>query len=201
MVSTGGIGGCQYRLASPNPTTTRCNRISRHGRKTMVFLLTPLDCSKTFPFLICFSFFFPFLFVLFSACTLCPVLILIVVLFILGRSSKVFVGYSIYKGKAALTVTPKAPEFSLLDVASLSLGFSISFFFTVFFIFLHYFCLSDIFDFFCYRVVCIRFQRRDLYFSSLLLDLVTVSLTGLGSRFLFINLYIFFKQKKISLSE
>jgi Whirly transcription factor len=51
-----------------------------------------------------------------------------VVLFILGRSSKVFVGYSIYKGKAALTVTPKAPEFSLLDVASLSLGFSISFF-------------------------------------------------------------------------
>ncbi|XP_026665922.1 single-stranded DNA-binding protein WHY1, chloroplastic-like [Phoenix dactylifera] len=31
------------------------------------------------------------------------------------QSSRVFVGYSIYKGKAALTVEPKAPEFTPLD--------------------------------------------------------------------------------------
>ncbi|XP_073110924.1 single-stranded DNA-binding protein WHY1, chloroplastic isoform X6 [Elaeis guineensis] len=36
------------------------------------------------------------------------------------QSSRVFVGYSIYKGKAALTVEPKAPEFTPLDVFSLS---------------------------------------------------------------------------------
>ncbi|KAK9119406.1 hypothetical protein Scep_017499 [Stephania cephalantha] len=32
-----------------------------------------------------------------------------------GFPPKVFVGHSVYKGKAALTVEPKAPEFALLD--------------------------------------------------------------------------------------
>ncbi|KAF3341561.1 single-stranded DNA-binding protein WHY1 [Carex littledalei] len=32
-----------------------------------------------------------------------------------GQSAKVFVDYSIYKGKAALTISPKAPEFSPID--------------------------------------------------------------------------------------
>nr|CAD1822169.1 unnamed protein product [Ananas comosus var. bracteatus] len=32
-----------------------------------------------------------------------------------GQSPRVFVGYSIYKGKAALTVEPRAPEFAPLD--------------------------------------------------------------------------------------
>lgn len=39
-----------------------------------------------------------------------------------GLASKVFVGYSIYKGKAALTVEPKAPEFAPLDVKIESLA-------------------------------------------------------------------------------
>lgn len=33
---------------------------------------------------------------------------------------RVFVGHSIYKGKAALTVDPKAPEFTALDVCFVS---------------------------------------------------------------------------------
>ncbi|RRT49168.1 hypothetical protein B296_00052563 [Ensete ventricosum] len=33
-----------------------------------------------------------------------------------AQPSRVFVGYSIYKGKAALTVEPRAPEFAPLDV-------------------------------------------------------------------------------------
>ncbi|KAJ6793886.1 single-stranded DNA-binding protein WHY1, chloroplastic-like isoform X1 [Iris pallida] len=32
-----------------------------------------------------------------------------------GQASRVFVGYSIYKGKAALTIEPRAPEFAPLD--------------------------------------------------------------------------------------
>lgn len=35
-----------------------------------------------------------------------------------GLPPRVFVGHSIYKGKAALTVEPKAPEFVSLDVIS-----------------------------------------------------------------------------------
>lgn len=34
---------------------------------------------------------------------------------------RVFVGHSIYKGKAALTVEPKAPEFVPLDVCYASI--------------------------------------------------------------------------------
>lgn len=33
-----------------------------------------------------------------------------------GLPPRFFVGHSIYKGKAALTVEPKAPEFTALDV-------------------------------------------------------------------------------------
>lgn len=33
-----------------------------------------------------------------------------------SSSAKVYVGYSVYKGKAALTVEPRAPEFALMDV-------------------------------------------------------------------------------------
>ncbi|KAF6168489.1 hypothetical protein GIB67_005041 [Kingdonia uniflora] len=38
-----------------------------------------------------------------------------------GVSQRVFVGHSIYKGKAALTVEPKSPEFSPLESGSLKL--------------------------------------------------------------------------------
>ncbi|EHA8590278.1 single-stranded DNA-binding protein WHY1, chloroplastic [Cocos nucifera] len=38
------------------------------------------------------------------------------------QSSRVFVGYSIYKGKAALTVEPKAPEFTPLDSGAFKLS-------------------------------------------------------------------------------
>lgn len=34
-----------------------------------------------------------------------------------SSSPRFFVGHSIYKGKAALTVEPKAPEFTALDVS------------------------------------------------------------------------------------
>lgn len=36
-----------------------------------------------------------------------------------SKPSRVYVGYSIYKGKAALTIEPRPPEFSPLDVVSL----------------------------------------------------------------------------------
>ncbi|KNA03374.1 hypothetical protein SOVF_209830, partial [Spinacia oleracea] len=35
-----------------------------------------------------------------------------------GGAPRVFVGHSIYKGKAALTVEPKAPEFLPLDLGA-----------------------------------------------------------------------------------
>ncbi|CAN6456031.1 unnamed protein product [Victoria cruziana] len=37
-----------------------------------------------------------------------------------GSLARVFVGHSIFKGKAALTVEPRAPEFASLDIFSLS---------------------------------------------------------------------------------
>lgn len=39
-----------------------------------------------------------------------------------GLGAKVFVGYSIYKGKAALTVEPRPPEFVPLDVCLIALS-------------------------------------------------------------------------------
>ncbi|KAH9607857.1 hypothetical protein KSS87_008657 [Heliosperma pusillum] len=39
-----------------------------------------------------------------------------------GSSPKVFVGHSVYKGKAALTVDPRAPEFLPLDSGALKLS-------------------------------------------------------------------------------
>lgn len=39
-----------------------------------------------------------------------------------GAPSRVFVGYSIYKGKAALTVEPRAPEFTPLDSGAYKLS-------------------------------------------------------------------------------
>ncbi|XP_074294114.1 single-stranded DNA-binding protein WHY1, chloroplastic-like [Silene latifolia] len=39
-----------------------------------------------------------------------------------GSSPKVFVGHSIYKGKAALTVDPRAPEFISLDSGALKIS-------------------------------------------------------------------------------
>ena len=41
-----------------------------------------------------------------------------------SQPSRVYVGYSVYKGKAALTVEPRPPEFSPLDVVSLVYLFS-----------------------------------------------------------------------------
>jgi hypothetical protein len=47
-------------------------------------------------------------------------LLLYIYIYIVGESPpKVFVGHSIYKGKAALTVEPRSPEFSPLDVSPL----------------------------------------------------------------------------------
>lgn len=42
--------------------------------------------------------------------------ILVGFVFAAALQPRVFVGHSIYKGKAALTVEPKAPEFTPLDV-------------------------------------------------------------------------------------
>lgn len=62
------------------------------------------------------------------------ILVNIVLLFLSsGQSDKVFVNYSIYKGKAALTISPKAPEFSPIDVVfSFGLFFYCSLFHSIF---------------------------------------------------------------------
>lgn len=39
-----------------------------------------------------------------------------------GSSSKIYVGHSIYKGKAALTVEPRAPEFTALDSGAVKIA-------------------------------------------------------------------------------
>ena len=63
------------------------------------------------------------------------IIYLLLYIYIAGESApKLFVGHSIYKGKAALTVEPRSPEFSPLDVSPLlfssylSFSFLLSFF-------------------------------------------------------------------------
>lgn len=62
--------------------------------------------------------------------------------FLIGSLARVFVGHSIFKGKAALTVEPRAPEFASLDVCRFYFC-DVWFFCFVFKVMLIAFCQSD----------------------------------------------------------
>ena len=84
-----------------------------------------------------------------------------------GQTARVFVGHYIYKGKAALTVEPKSPEFTSLDVSFGDIN--------IFFLVLQ---LTNHFD----SLERIRFPRKVLFCFSLLRQWRHVSMIGAGSR-------------------